>query len=94
MNADRGREQSGLVYVSWAPHCSRSDHTARELGGRSFMVYAAALGSRPATILLKYVVQAWRTLRLLRAERLLTHDWHAAEADAELERLAQEESSR
>lgn len=24
-----------IAYISWAPHCSRSDHTARELGGRS-----------------------------------------------------------
>src|SRR5262245_29371383 len=27
-----------ITYISWAPHCSRSDHTARELGGTSHMV--------------------------------------------------------
>lgn len=59
----------GLISVSWAPHCSRSDHTARELGGRSFMVYAGWLGSHPVTILPKYAVQAIMTLRLLRRER-------------------------
>lgn len=60
---------TGIVYVSWAPHCSRSDHTARELGGRSYMIYAAWLGSRPATIALKYAVQWWQTSRLLRRTR-------------------------
>ncbi|WP_396626770.1 glycosyltransferase [Luteitalea sp.] len=59
----------GLVYVSWAPHCSRSDHTARELGGQSFMVYAGWLGSHPVTILPKYLLQAFATLRVLRRER-------------------------
>lgn len=59
-------ETPELVYVSWAPHCSRSDHTARELGGRSFMIYAGWLGSRPGTIALKYAVQWWQTSRLLR----------------------------
>lgn len=60
---------TGVVYVSWAPHCSRSDHTARELGGRSYMVYAGWLGSRPITIALKYAVQWWATSRLLRRTR-------------------------
>jgi glycosyltransferase involved in cell wall biosynthesis len=58
-----------IVYVSWAESCSRSDHTARELGGRSYMVYAARLGSRPSTVILKYAIQWARTVRLLRRER-------------------------
>lgn len=62
-------DASAIVYVSWAPHCSRSDHTARELGGRSYMVYAGWLGSHPATIALKYAVQWWQTSRLLRRTR-------------------------
>jgi glycosyltransferase involved in cell wall biosynthesis len=54
-----------VTYISWAPHCSRSDYTARELDGASHMVYAARLGSRPATVWLKYLVQAFRTWRIL-----------------------------
>jgi glycosyltransferase involved in cell wall biosynthesis len=53
------------MYISWAPHCSRSDYTARELGGVSHMVYWRRLGSRPATIWLKYLGQAVRTWQLL-----------------------------
>ncbi|BCS35522.1 hypothetical protein TBR22_A47550 [Luteitalea sp. TBR-22] len=69
-DTDRARRSDRrLAYVSWAPHCSRSDHTARELGGRSFMVYAGWLGSHPATVLLKYAVQALLTARLLHRER-------------------------
>jgi glycosyltransferase involved in cell wall biosynthesis len=58
-----------LVYISWAESCSRSDHTARELGGRSYMVYAPIFGSRLSTIALKYAVQWVRTWRILRRER-------------------------
>lgn len=58
-----------ITYISWAESCSRSDHTARELDGRSHMVYAAWLGSHPATILPKYLMQWWRTRAILNAER-------------------------
>ncbi len=58
-----------ITYISWAESCSRSDHTARELGGRSHMVYVARLGSRPATILLKYIAQWIQTARILRHEQ-------------------------
>jgi glycosyltransferase involved in cell wall biosynthesis len=58
-----------LTYISWAESCSRSDHTARELGGVSHMVYAARFGSHPATIILKYAVQWLTTARILAAER-------------------------
>ncbi len=57
------------TYISWAPYCSRSDHTARELGGRSHMVYWASLGSNVFTVWLKYAGQGLRTLRILSDER-------------------------
>lgn len=56
-----------LMYISWAESCSRSDHTARELGGESHMVYLPFLGSHPLTILPKYIGQflitSWLLLR-------------------------------
>ena len=58
-----------ITYISWAANCSRSDHTARQLGGVSHMVYWESLGSRPMTVWLKYLGQAVRTWRILRAER-------------------------
>jgi glycosyltransferase involved in cell wall biosynthesis len=58
-----------IVYISWAANCSRSDHTARELGGVSYMVYWESLGSHPLTVWLKYLGQALRTWRLLLRER-------------------------
>lgn len=58
-----------LTYVSWAESCSRSDNTARELGGRSHMVYLPEYGSKPSTILLKYLGQWRMTSRILREER-------------------------
>jgi hypothetical protein len=58
-----------ITYISWAANCSRSDHTARELGGVSHMVYWESLGSRPATVWLKYIGQALRTWRILSAAR-------------------------
>ncbi|HUE86422.1 MAG TPA: glycosyltransferase [Vicinamibacterales bacterium] len=58
-----------ITYISWAANCSRSDHTARELGGVSHMVYWPSLGSRPLTVWLKYLGQAARTWRILTAER-------------------------
>jgi len=58
-----------LTYISWAESCSRSDHTARELGGRSYMVYLPAFGSRGSTILFKYIGQWIRTARILAREQ-------------------------
>jgi glycosyltransferase involved in cell wall biosynthesis len=58
-----------VTYVSWAESCSRSDHTARELGGRSHMVYLPQYGSRATTIVFKYAGQWRMTSRLLREER-------------------------
>jgi glycosyltransferase involved in cell wall biosynthesis len=58
-----------LTYISWAESCSRSDHTARELGGASHMVYLPQFGSRASTIALKYLGQWRMTSRILRAER-------------------------
>jgi len=58
-----------ITYISWAPHCSRSDYTARELQGASHMVYWSRLGSHPATIWLKYLGQAFRTWQILIREK-------------------------
>ena len=58
-----------VTYISWAESCSRSDHTARELGGRSHMVYLPHYGSKASTIVFKYLGQWRRTSQILRAER-------------------------
>jgi glycosyltransferase involved in cell wall biosynthesis len=58
-----------ITYISWASNCSRSDHTARELGGVSHMVYLGWLGSHPLTVGFKYAGQAWLTWRILLRER-------------------------
>src|SRR5688572_24473265 len=58
-----------ITYISWAEHCSRSDHTARELGGASHMVYLGWLGSHPLTVAFKYAGQALRTWWILLRER-------------------------
>ena len=57
-----------VTYISWAESCSRSDHTARELGGRSHMIYLSRFGSRASTVLFKYVGQWMLTARVLRDE--------------------------
>lgn len=58
-----------VTYISWAPHCSRSDCTARELGGTSHMIYWGWLGSHPATVWLKYLGQTVSTWNVLFRER-------------------------
>lgn len=58
-----------IIYISWAENCSRSDHTARELGGKSYMIYWGKLGSNPITIWLKYIGQSFSTLCLLFREQ-------------------------
>ena len=58
-----------MTFISWTPHCSRSDAIARELKGCSHMVYAGWLGSHPVTVWLKYLGQLVRTLRILFSER-------------------------
>lgn len=58
-----------VAYISWAPHCSRSDYTARELGGTSHMVYWGWLGSHPASVWLKYLGQTFSTWIVLLRER-------------------------
>lgn len=66
---ERATAPSRITYISWAESCSRSDHTARELGGRSHMVYRPEYGSKPSTVLLKYLAQWRETSRILRHER-------------------------
>ena len=56
---------SGLLFVSWAPFCSRSDSIARELGGKSVMVYHGFWGSNYATVAFKYLSQTLATLFIL-----------------------------
>ena len=58
-----------VTYISWAPHCSRSDTTARELQGVSHMVYWTRMGSRPSTVWIKYLGQALRTWWILLRDR-------------------------
>lgn len=65
----KGNASMKIIYISWAENCSRSDYTARELGGKSYMVYWGRLGSHPATVGLKYIGQVISTLRILLRER-------------------------
>ena len=58
-----------VSYISWASDCSRSDYTARELNGTSHMVYWESLGSRPSTVWLKYIGQAFRTWWILAGDK-------------------------
>ncbi len=68
-NVRRDAAAVAVTYISWAPHCTRSDFTARELGGTSHMVYWGRLGSRPSTVWLKYLGQTFETWKVLRRER-------------------------
>ena len=61
--------QNKIVFISWAPYCSRSDNIARELGGKSYMVYYESLGSNYYTIALKYLLQTVKTLMILFRDR-------------------------
>lgn len=60
---------SDLLFVSWAPFCSRSDNIARELGGRSVMIYHSFWGSHYATVLFKYLSQSVATFLVLLRSR-------------------------
>lgn len=65
LDVDQPIETRRLMYLSWAESCSRSDQTARELGGESYMVYLPSLGSHPLTIIPKYIGQFFMTAGLL-----------------------------
>ena len=58
-----------MLFISWAPFCSRSDNIARHLGGKSFMVYSPRFGSNYLTVPFKYLSQTFKTLRILFRER-------------------------
>ena len=60
---------NNLVFISWAPDCSRSDSIAKRLGGVSSLIYSRFWGSRAFTILPKYVWQGLKTLAILFRER-------------------------
>jgi hypothetical protein len=62
-------KRKGIVFISWAPFCSRSDSIAARLGGKSFMVYSSRYGSRYLTVPFKYLSQTIETLRILVRER-------------------------
>jgi len=65
-------DRTGMVFISWAPFCSRSDSIAARLGGKSFMVYSPRYGSRYLTLPFKYLSQTIKTLRILFRERSAT----------------------
>ncbi len=58
-----------IMFISWAPYCSRSDSIAARLDGESHLVYSPFWGSRGSTILFKYLVQFVRTFVLLLRRR-------------------------
>jgi glycosyltransferase involved in cell wall biosynthesis len=58
-----------IAFISWAEYCSRSDNIARELGGSSHMVYCMSLGSNIFTVWLKYIIQFFKTQKVLFANR-------------------------
>lgn len=62
-------DRSGIVFISWAPFCSRSDSIAMRLNGKSFMVYSAGFGSHYTTVVFKYLAQTLNSLRILFRER-------------------------
>ena len=69
MDRFKRKDRRGIVFISWAPFCSRSDSIAARLGGKSFMVYSPAYGSHYLTVPLKYVSQTVKSLRILFRER-------------------------
>lgn len=58
-----------IIYISWQPYCSRSDNTARELDGKSYMIYYDVFGSNYFTILFKYFFQALKTIWILQKNK-------------------------
>ena len=54
-----------ILFLSWAHDCSRSDNIARELAGKSYMVYYNFLGSNYFTVWLKYFLQIVKSFVLL-----------------------------
>jgi glycosyltransferase involved in cell wall biosynthesis len=69
MSATTASPREGMVFISWAPFCSRSDSIAARLGGQSFMVYSPRYGSNYFTVPFKYLSQTVKTLRILFRER-------------------------
>lgn len=58
-----------VCFISWAPNCTRSDNIARELKGKSYMVYHFFWGSNYFTIAFKYFTQTIETLYILFRDR-------------------------
>lgn len=57
------------IYISWAPHCSRSDNTIRELDGESVKIYYLFFGSNYFSVLFKYLFQTINTFLVLLEKR-------------------------
>lgn len=58
-----------IIFISWAPYCSRSDNIAKRLGGKSYLVYYKIFGSNYLTIFFKYLFQSVKTFRIFFKER-------------------------
>ncbi|MEW6606204.1 MAG: hypothetical protein AB1414_01955 [bacterium] len=58
-----------IIFISWAPYCSRSDNIAKKLGGKSYLVYYGMFGSNYWTIFFKYLFQFIKTYKIFLKER-------------------------
>ncbi|MEW6095130.1 MAG: hypothetical protein AB1567_01195 [bacterium] len=58
-----------IIFISWAPYCSRSDNIAKKFGGKSYLVYYEIFGSNYFTIFFKYLFQFIKTMRILLKEQ-------------------------
>jgi len=54
-----------MIFISWAEDCSRSDGLAKQLKGKSYMIYSPFWGSNAYTILFKYISQSVKTAWVL-----------------------------
>ena len=59
------KNKQSVMFISWAPYCSRSDNIAREFGGQSYIVYYSWFGSSFFTVAFKYLFQTLKSLRII-----------------------------
>lgn len=57
------------IFISWAPHCSRSDNIAREFDGKSYLVYYEFFGSNYITVVFKYLFQSIKSFKIILKEK-------------------------
>lgn len=62
-------EDLKYIFISWAPHCSRSDNIAREFRGTSFLVYYPFFGSNYIFVVFKYLFQTVKTFQVILKEK-------------------------